>query len=195
MAAVVAAFVLVYGGKSVEKAARENLKAFAEIHICRTVTEIVTQAVNESLAGIDCSRIVKLHRNSKDEVEIVEVDALLVNLIQARCVAAMQRALAQLGKYKVEIPAGQFLGSVLFANLGPELPITIQPLGFVGATVRDKFESAGINQSRLSFYADISMTVRVVVPLLSYDLNVNTSLPLSAVVIPGKVPGGLLSVL
>lgn len=189
MAAVVA-FLLIYGGKAFEVTARENLKAFAEIHIARAANEMVTQAVSESLEGIDCGKIIRIHRNAKDEVELVEVDAVLVNLIQTRCVSAIQKAIDQLEEYQIGIPAGQFLGSVLLANVGPEVPIRVRPLGYAGATVRDKFEAAGINQTKLSFYADMVVTVRVVVPLLSYDLTVRPSIPLSAMVIPGKVPSG-----
>lgn len=190
----VVAFLCIYGSRTLEGIARENLKAFAEMHIAGKANELLTTALADSLWDIELTKLLEVYRNSKDEIELVGVNTLLINRVQATCTAAIQRAVEQLGEYTVRIPLGQFLGSVVFASMGPAIPVKLIPLGFAGFSIRDRFESAGINQTRLSFYADVSVKVRVIVPLVSYDLTVMSSVPLATLVVPGRVPTGLFQI-
>ena len=80
------------------------------------------------------------------------------------------------------------LGSQLLANYGPRIKVSIYPLGTVRTSVFDKFEAAGINQTRHQIYLDIETQVQVVVPLVSSEVTVSTQVPITDTVIVGPVP-------
>ncbi|MGB9867317.1 MAG: sporulation protein YunB [Bacillota bacterium] len=186
------AFLCIYGTRALEAVARQNLEAFAEMQIGAMANQVITAALAESVGDVDPSKLVEVHRNSRDEVEFIQVNTLLISKVQALCTQAIQRGIERLGEYTVRIPLGQFLGSVVLASVGPVIPVRLMPLGSVAFSVRDKFEAVGINQTRLSFYGDVDVKVRVVVPLVSYDFNIASSVPLATVVVPGKVPASFL---
>ena len=86
------------------------------------------------------------------------------------------------------MPLGQTLGSKLFAPVGPRIPIRVVPYGSVRAHIIDSFDVTGINQTRYNISLRATCSVRVIIPLLSARTETVTDIPLTTVLIPGKVP-------
>ncbi|MGQ9512790.1 sporulation protein YunB [Thermodesulfitimonas sp.] len=89
---------------------------------------------------------------------------------------------------------GQVLGSQILANYGPRIKVRIVPVGAVKVEMLEKFEAAGINQTRHRFFLHLDTSVRIVIPLQKKDVRVNTEIPLVENVIVGTVPSTYVSV-
>ena len=100
----------------------------------------------------------------------------------------VQEQLEALESEQVYIPTGQILGSVLLANVGPRIRVSIVPLGTVRVNLISNFEDAGINQTLHQLFLEIEADIQVVIPLARTITSVSTSVPLIHTVIIGKVP-------
>ena len=110
------------------------------------------------------------------------------NKIAADTTIKVQNILRDIGEEKINIPIGQVLGSQLLASVGPNITITVIPVGTVQVKVIDKFEQAGINQTRHMVYLIATTQIRIVVPLVSKSVSVNTQVPIAEYVVVGEVP-------
>jgi sporulation protein YunB len=111
-----------------------------------------------------------------------------INQLASDTTLSINSALKGLEKEKFYIPVGQVLGSQLIANYGPRIKVSIYPIGTVKTTVFDKFEEAGINQTRHRLYLSVDSQVRVVVPLITSNVRVKTQVPVTDTIIVGQVP-------
>ncbi|MEG3070366.1 MAG: sporulation protein YunB [Candidatus Syntrophopropionicum ammoniitolerans] len=80
------------------------------------------------------------------------------------------------------------------ANLGPRLKYNIMPAGTVRVNVVDKFETAGINQTRHAIYLNFDTNVRIVIPFKGGEAVIAMQVPLVESIIVGGVPSTFVSV-
>lgn len=173
----------------------ETIYAFAEAQARWTATEVINKAITEKIVpNITYTDLIKPERNSQDEIVFLQVNMIKVNKIVSEAILAVQESLQQLEKGKFKIPLGQILGIKLFANLGPQLNLTLLPVGSVEAKIYDDFEQAGINQTRHRVYLSVKSTVKVIVPLASDAISIETRVPLADAIIVGRVPDTYLNI-
>jgi sporulation protein YunB len=113
---------------------------------------------------------------------------MFMNRIVSETALSIQEKLKQMGTKRVGIPLGSILGSEIFANLGPRLNIEILPMGTVVVNFATDFEQAGINQTRHKIYLAVDTQVRIVLPLASDVVDVNTRIPIAETIIVGEIP-------
>ena len=68
------------------------------------------------------------------------------------------------------------------------------PAGAVRVNVVDKFEAAGINQTRHSIYLNFDTNIRIVIPSKGGEAVVGMQVPLVESIIVGGVPSTFVSV-
>ncbi len=61
-------------------------------------------------------------------------------------------------------------------------------MGTVDATIVDKFQEAGINQTRHMVYLKIIAQIKVVVPLVSTEIEIPAEMLIAETIIVGEVP-------
>lgn len=179
----------VYGFWLMEKHLKPTLLAIAEAR----ATFIATQAINEVITqqvtqSVDPQVLVLVKHDSHGKVVFIQPNTMEFNRIAADTTIKVQDALRAITAEKIYIPFGQVLGSQVLASLGPKIVVTIIPVGTVQVKVVDKFEQAGINQTRHMVYLYATTSIRIVVPLVSSVVSVNTQVPIAEYVVVGEVP-------
>jgi sporulation protein YunB len=116
-----------------------------------------------------------------------------VNRLVAETTLQAQGALTALSEEKLYIPFGQALNNIFLAGLGPRIPVTVIPVGFVSTEITDTFEEAGINQVRHKLYLRIRAEVQVAIPFMSSVTHVSTSVPIVDAIYPGVVPDTVIN--
>ncbi len=86
------------------------------------------------------------------------------------------------------IPMGVALDNVLFANLGPKVPVQIHFMGNVASNITSKVENYGINNALLSSSIHMEINAQIILPLASSPIDISVEIPLSLKMIQGKVP-------
>lgn len=137
---------------------------------------------------LEYGKLVELHLNSEGKVAYLEPKTGAINRISAVATLSIQENLMRLQSETIKIPLGQILGFKTLASYGPLLTVKIIPTGVVESSVKDRFDSAGINQVRHKIYITIKATIKMVVPLVRDYITVSTDVPLTETIIMGEVP-------
>ena len=177
-------------------ALRDAFFNIAEIKAVQLATEAANKALQQEVAdeNIQYQDFILIHKDSEGHIVLMQANTVKVNKFASDTTLAVQKALEDLRWQSFGIPVGQVLGIPLFANLGPRIKYNILPAGAVRVNVVDKFESAGINQTRHSIYLDFDTNVRIVIPSKGADAVVGMQVPLVESIIVGGVPSTFVSV-
>ena len=87
-----------------------------------------------------------------------------------------------------EIPTGIMSDSIFLKNLGPKIPVKLSLIGDVSTGFSTKIEEYGINNALLKLMIDISVSTKIVMPIVSEELNIDCSIPIAVKVVQGKIP-------
>jgi len=182
-------FLSVYSFWFVESHLKPTLLTIAEARATLIATQTINNVINEKISTvIDPQSLITVRVDDHGKVVLIQPNAMEFNKLAADTTIKVQDGLRAITAEKIYIPIGQVLGSQLIASWGPNIVVTIIPVGTVQVNVVDKFEQAGINQTRHMVYLMATTTVRIVIPLVSQSVSVNTQVPIAEYVVVGEVP-------
>jgi len=193
--------VLIVTVLAAERTLFPTILAIAKARAVQTAVTTVNGAVREYLSrsGIDYQDLVRLHLDNNGRIVMMQANTLKITELAAEFALASENAMVGLERQSFAIPVGQVLGSQLLATYGPGIPVRIIPVGAVKVNMVDRFEAAGINQTRHRIYLDLDTYVRIAVPWQQTEVQIATRVPLVENIIIGEVPdtfvtldGGLL---
>lgn len=168
---------------------KPTLLAIAETKATFLATQSINQVINDKVnLNIDPQTLMNVTLDSRGRVVLIQPNTMEFNKIAADTTIKVQNILKDIGEEKITIPMGQILGSQLLASMGPNITVTVIPVGTVQVKVIDKFEQAGINQTRHMIYLIATTEIRIVVPLVSKSISVDTQMPIAEYVVVGDVP-------
>lgn len=151
--------------------------------------EIINQIVNEKVVSkVEYKDIVVVHKDDKGHIVLLQPNTIMLNKIMTETVVEVTRSLNELQEETIPIPLGQLTGSKMLAATGPKVNVRIIPAGQINVEVLNKFEQAGINQTRHLIYFQINHTLRIAVPFMADEIKVTTTIPLAETIIVGDVP-------
>ncbi len=155
--------------------------------------KIAVKAINESIRtnispDIQYQNLIRVQFNAEGRVTFLQPNTGEINRIASESTLAVQRRLQNIPKTEVRIPVWQAFGSRLLAGSGPDLPVQIMPVGLVESSIHDRFDQAGINQTRHRIFVRVKATVKIIVPLVAEEVETFSDLPLAEAIIVGEVP-------
>ncbi len=181
--------LLVFFFWQVESHLKPTLMAIAETRATLIATQAINNVINNQVSlTVDPKTLLNVTLDERGRVVLIQPNTMEFNRLGADTTIKVQEALQEITEEKIDIPIGQVLGSQLLASMGPKITVTIIPMGTVQVKVIDKFEQAGINQTRHMVYLVATTQIRIVVPLVSQSVSVNTQVPIAEYVVVGEVP-------
>lgn len=155
--------------------------------------EIISQQVQQELERTEngvspYAGMVQLTRNEQGEVTSLQLDALAANRLKTRVTSGVLQELGRLGEQKVTVPLGAVLGSHLFYHFGPEIPLLLEPSGYVESRFENRFSQAGINQTLHQVVLVVQTSITAVLPGQRASAQVESEFILAQTVIAGTVP-------
>lgn len=163
----------------------EIAKSKAQIQAMESVNEIVSRKV---VPRIEYKDVVYVHKDNYGRIVLIQPNTLMLNSIMAETVVDVSKALEKLEDNNISIPLGQLSGFRVLAGYGPKMKVKIVSVAQVHVKVLDKFEQAGINQTRHLIYFQINSKIKIAVPFLNDEVQVSTTIPLAETIIVGEVP-------
>ncbi|OPX87499.1 MAG: Sporulation protein YunB [Pelotomaculum sp. PtaB.Bin104] len=175
---------------------RDVFYDLAEIKATQLATEAIQNSILQEAANenIQYQDLVIVHKDEQGRVAMMQANTLKVNRIAASTVMAAQKNLDDLKRKSFSIPVGQIIDLPLFANFGPRIKYNMMPVGTVRFSISDRFDTAGINQTRHTIYLNLDTKVRVVIPSKTGEVSVSTQVPLTENIIVGDIPNTFVSV-
>ena len=161
--------------------------AIAEVRAMCTssVNLAVTAVVGGGLEYDDLFSVVK---NEEGDIEMVQANSPEINMIAREIANLAQANLDELGLKEISIPIGTFTGLALLMGLGPDVTISVMPIGSALCDFVSYFTSAGINQTLHKIYIDVHATINIVTPIDEPTITVKAEVLVAENLIVGNVP-------
>lgn len=86
------------------------------------------------------------------------------------------------------IPSGIVFNNSLLTNIGPKIPVRFTLVGDVLSGINTKVTNYGINNALLEVSVNIKLTLKVILPISTKEVNVETNVPIAIKMIQGNVP-------
>ncbi len=153
---------------------------------------LLTAAVAEQMADCggadDYQQLIQVERDRQGHITLMVTDTLLLNSLLSAIVLAANEKLSALTEQRISVPLGVALGHGALSGLGPDLPFRCVLRAAPTVTVADRFESAGVNQTRHSIYLELSAEILLIAPLATQPVTVSTTVLLAEGIIVGDTP-------
>ena len=181
---------------AIEVFLRGTFYRIAEYKSVQVATDVIQEVLKEQTSeqNIRYQDFVIIHTDNEGHITLMQADTVKVNNFAATTTLAVEKALEELKWQKFSIPLGQLFNSPLFAHFGPRITYRFMPVGVVRVDVLDKFEAAGINQTRHSIYLTFDTELRIVIPAKSGETQVSAKVPVVESIIVGDVPNTFVNV-
>ena len=159
---------------------------------------VINQAVTTSFQDTDVfGDLISIQRDNDGNIILLTANSLQANKLARQTAIVSQQRLDQLAKEQIEVPFGTISGIPLFSEMGPEITITVTPIGAVNCTFTSTFESVGINQTLHRMYIQVECKMDLIIPQMHHTMECVVPILVSESIIIGKVPqtylnGGLV---
>jgi len=177
--------------------------SYANIEMKRVVNTVINKTVSEYEFNNDLF-IVK----NNNDLTIIDYDPIVINKIisyisnnvydNLKLIEKMDATF--LKKYNIDksvfyIPTGVIFNVVVLNNLGPKIPVKLEPISSVNCNLETKVTEYGINNSLIEMSVKIEASFRMILPFSTNELNVVVTTPFAVKIIQGNIPeyyfGGL----
>ena len=166
------------------------LTSLATSRVPNAVTQVVTNAVNESIDSgeIDYDSLVSFEKDNEGRVTAVRSNMGEFNRLQSSILHQVLEEIAQMDTRELSIPLGSLTGSALLAGRGPRISVRMQSVGSSTAYLSNEFSSAGINQTRHQIILNVDVYVSILLPGFSTATKVSNAFTVAETVLVGTVP-------
>ena len=169
---------------------RPLLESLATTRVSNTVNRIIFEAVNEAIQNGDISyeRLISLEKDSEGKITAVHSNMAAFNRLQAQILDIILAKIDQVSARELSIPIGPLTGSALLAGRGPRIRVRMESVGSSTARFNNRFESAGINQTKHQIILEVEVSVAILLPGFTTATKVSTAVTVAETVIVGAVP-------
>jgi sporulation protein YunB len=167
----------------------------AESRVRAATVKAMNDAVHTTMGNpLQYTDLIRITQGSDGKIMMIQADTVKMNDIAMNTALTTQQNITDEGRQGVGVPIGSVLGGELLAGRGPEVYARIIPVGAVTTDFESEFQNEGINQTRHKIYLNIHVTVRIVIPTKSREINVDTKVLVTECIIIGEVPESYVNV-
>jgi len=179
----------------VDNSLRPTITVLAETKALELANRSINKAVGEIVKDkINYSDLMYTKIDAEGKITMIQANTIMMNKIASDVALQIQEELKQVKTTTSYIPIGTALGSPILAKYGPQLKVSIQPIGTVSVDFKTDFESSGINQSRHRIYLESKTVVKVVIPLTTSTKEVKVQIPICETIVIGDVPNSYVNI-
>lgn len=160
----------------------------------QTLNIINEKSVDILSQNFKYDEMIKIEKDTQGNIILLQADTVKLNYIAAKLSTECNKELSDMKNSTIRVPLGWITDKSAFYSLGPKITIQLEPIGNVITSYESKFESAGINQTRHKIYLNVSAKIKLKLPLMNQDVEVNTQVPVSDTIIVGKIPNTTLGI-
>ena len=136
--------------------------------------------------------LMNVRMDANGQVALLSANTMRMNQLANKAGEAAQHMLKTMSSEQVSVPLGAALGLTIFAGSGPDIPVSIVPVGSITTNFVTEFEACGINQTRHKVYLTITAKIRIVIPNGAKTTEVTVNMLAAESIIVGAVPEGFV---
>lgn len=175
----------------VDRQLSRPLRQWAELQVRNIGQRAITGAIQEILSSeleLSSGEFVRQLPTTSDGTAAWQYDWSKLHRLDSEITWRVLQTLSTLVEESIPVPMGELLGIDILAGSGPLIPVRILPGGAVSTELQFVFTSVGINQVLHEIAVHIDLQMRVIAPMVSNDFHVSQRIPLSTIVLQGRVP-------
>jgi len=180
--------ISVQGFLYVERNLEPALKEIAKTHVKQIATFAINDAISKKISESFSDEEQLILEKSEGDISYLTFDQSKHARIVTQVTERANQTLMELYQQPVSIPIGQALNSNILSQFGPEVPITLIPMGAARADIDVRIQEAGINNVMIVVFLKIEADVRIVIPFSSDEAIVTTEFPIDHIFVQGDVP-------
>ncbi|MCM1370881.1 MAG: sporulation protein YunB [Clostridium sp.] len=189
------------------------LLSYAELEAKKFASIIINKAIEKNVANnLTEEELYIINRNENGEIISIDFNSITVNKVLTKVTSSVQMNLKNLEEGNLDllevsddilmyydkenlkkgiifkIPTGVVFNNPLLTNLGPKIPVRFTVVGDVVSGVNTKVTNYGINNAMIELSVNIKLTIKVILPLSSENITIDTNVPIAIKMIQGTVP-------
>lgn len=151
-------------------------------------TKICNNEATEIMKRYEYEDLFVITKDDEGNVKMVGANVITINEIISDIPVHIQEELEKSENNNFNIRLGSFLGSNLFAGMGPNVNIKMEVVGDLDTDLKSEFISAGINQTLHRIYLEIKCKVVILTPFETIEQEIFNQVLLAEGLIIGDVP-------
>ena len=181
---------------------------------CRKMaTLIINDAVSRQItSSLTADNLFNMSFDNKGNVTSIDLNSVIVNKVLTNITNAAILNLKLLEEGKIDllelpdsmmvsydlndldkgiiyrIPTGVVFGNTILSNIGPKIPVKFSLIGSVNSNINTKITNYGINNALIEVYVDLSVELEVILPIMTDEIIVTSSIPIAVKLIQGSIP-------
>jgi sporulation protein YunB len=171
-------FAIIFVDAKLKSSILEIARSKAQISGMEAINRVINEKIVSQIG----------FKDDEGKIVLVQPNTIKLNQIMASTVIEVTNSLNRMSGDSFYIPLGQLTGSKILSGYGPRIKVKTIPVGQVTVDVLDKFDQAGINQTRHLIYLRVTSKIKVAVPFMDKEVKVISTIPLAETIIVGEVP-------
>ena len=157
---------------------------------------IINQSVLKVLKKLDYNYddLAKVNYSNNGEVNAITTNSYNINRIKTKAMLKIQQKLDKQKYYNFDLPIGAFTQLTILNNSGPNVTVNFKLTGSVNCKIKNKFQSAGINQTIHRIYLVVVAKITVLSPSYTSEKVYKTNYEVAQTVIIGNIPSTFANV-
>lgn len=150
--------------------------------------DILNNSIKNSLSDYLYDDLVTIQKNDSGDITLISCNSSNVNKLSNTITSHCQIDLKSLENTGINIALLTFTGIPFLNGIGPKINIKTTPVGYCDSKYISKFTSCGINQTLHQLSIIVSAKVDVLLPIKTFEIEVNTEVLVCESIIVGKIP-------
>ena len=186
---------------------------YATLESRKFASIIINKAIEKNVAtDLVIEDLYIVSKKENNEITSVDFNPAIVNKVLTKVTSSVQMNLKNLEEGNLDlleasddvliyydkenlkkgiifrIPSGIVFNNSLLTNIGPKIPVRFTLVGDVLSGINTKVTNYGINNALLEVSVNIKLTLKVILPITTKEVNVETNVPIAIKMIQGNVP-------
>ena len=165
------------------------LLPLAETETRKYMTEVINKATENIKFDED---LFNINKDNNNEIKMITYNSYevtkLVNEITNNIQDKFNNNLGNSDYIVAKIPLGVIFNNALLKNFGPNIKVKLKIIGNVLSELQTEIKPYGINNALVEVKVKLYATGKIVLPLLSKDIEVSNMVPISINVVNGSIP-------
>lgn len=165
---------------------------YIEKEVTTIISDILAESIEKNNVLNDTDNILTYKYNTDGKISSIYIDSTKTSKI----ISSMNLTLSKLLRdgtieesvKDINMPLGMLVSRALFTTLGPDIKIEVLPVSSYQTDIYTNLVDYGINNSLFELYLKVNIKVETIIPLKTSQIDYNTNLLLSSIVIQGEVP-------
>lgn len=167
----------------------ERVETYIENKGILYTQKFIQDAISNEISNeIATNELYIFQKDENDNIKSVIINTNKINNILSIINESLEKDIQLLNKEELYIPLSIILGENIFSNVGPNLKLTLIPIGNYKCDVVSKVSEYGINNSLFEISIKVEMKIQSLVPLNKIESNVECNIPIVMQIIQGDVP-------